>query len=340
MLYAVFVIRCADGGESKRLIKTLQILLGTYAYRVARMLRFGAGNTLSEQLLAGARGACLGRRQYAAQRHFRVLGARRQAAQVGRQLALAIDHAPAQQMHGVLIVAIQVRVEALLFQHKHALAQGQYLVERVGAEFFEGEPLPVDHACSEKSAKEHHFKGAREKKPYCGAGSTVLMAIRWLAATDSSLCQVSSDDGQGDVDIAARGVRVRAHDVGGGDQRFGGGALHAWQRDFQFHFDAEAGFDGADADMAFDSQVGWHGDLVAATDEFDGADEAGRVAGGEQLFRVGADGAVAAQFFRRGQFHVQHIVGRDGAAFAATGGSCLGAVQDLFDRHDGFLWFI
>src|SRR5450830_490479 len=203
MLYAVFVIRCADGGESKRLIKAFQIPLGADADRVARVLRFGARDAFGQQLLAGARGACLGCRQYAAQRHFRVLGARRQAAQVGRQLALAIDHAPAQQMHGVLIVAIQVRVEALLFQHKHALAQGQYLVERVGAEFFEGEPLPVDHACSEKSAKEHHFKGAREKKPYCGAGSTVLMAIRWLAAPDRTVAS--------DSDLWPRSATVLKH---------------------------------------------------------------------------------------------------------------------------------
>ena len=76
------------------------------------------------------------------------------------------------------------------------------------------------------------------------------------------------DDRQGDVDVAARGVRVRADDVGGGDQRFGGGAFHAWQRDFQFHFDAEACFDGADADIAFDGQVRWHGDLVASPTNF------------------------------------------------------------------------
>jgi len=56
-------------------------------------------------------------------------------------------------MHGWLIVAIEVRVEALLFQHKHALAQSQHLIQRVRAEFLEGVPLPVDRAVSRKKGK-------------------------------------------------------------------------------------------------------------------------------------------------------------------------------------------
>nr|GEU28338.1 hypothetical protein [Tanacetum cinerariifolium] len=134
------------------------------------------------------------------------------------------------------------------------------------------------------------------------------------------------NDGQGDVDVATGGVRVRAHDVGGVDQFLGGLAVHAWQRNFQFHFDAETGRDRADAHGAFDRDVGRHGDLVAATHEFHRAQEAGRVTGSKQLLGVGAGGAGATEFFWRGQLDVQHVIRRDGFAFTAAGGGCSSAV--------------
>ena len=60
-------------------------------------------------------------------------------------------------------------------------------------------------------------------------------------------------------------------------------------------------------------------------------------AGGEQLLRVGARPARAAQFPGRGQLYVKHVVGRDGAAFAASSGGGLGRVKDLFDGHGALL---
>ncbi|GAA3493643.1 hypothetical protein GCM10019016_007420 [Streptomyces prasinosporus] len=51
----------------------------------------------------------------------------------------------------------------------------------------------------------------------------------------------------------------------------------------------------------------------------EGAAEAGRVAGREQLLRIGAP-AVAAQFRGGAQTDVQLAVGGDGAALAAVGG--------------------
>jgi len=54
-------------------------------------------------------------------------------------------------------VAVEVRVQALLFQHEHALAQGQHLVQVVGTEFVERVPLPGDHAYSGKIRKRAPF---------------------------------------------------------------------------------------------------------------------------------------------------------------------------------------
>jgi hypothetical protein len=50
------------------------------------------------------------------------------------------------------------------------------------------------------------------------------------------------------------------------------------------------------------------------------ADEAGRVAGSEELLGVGAGAAVAAQFLGRGQVQLDAAVGRLGGAGAAAGG--------------------
>ena len=64
----------------------------------------------------------------------------------------------------------------------------------------------------------------------------------------------------------------------------------AWMR--------EAGGNRADADFAGDGRGRGQRDLLLAGDELQRAQEAGRIAGGEQLFRVGAGPAGAAEFAR------------------------------------------
>jgi hypothetical protein len=60
------------------------------------------------------------------------------------------------------------------------------------------------------------------------------------------------------------------------------------------------------------------------------AHEAGRVTGGEQLFRIGRV-TLAAHFLRRRQAHVQQIVAGDGTAVAAAGGVRFCGVQDFVE---------
>ncbi|KAG0923734.1 hypothetical protein G6F32_014165 [Rhizopus arrhizus] len=110
-------------------------------------------------------------------------------------------------------------------------------------------------------------------------------------------------------------------------------ARYARNGEGQLGLDAETGRDLADAHLAGDGGVGRQRDLGLAGHELQRAQEAGRIAGREQLLRVGARAAGAAQLARGRQLDVQHVVGLDGTAFAAAGGGGLGGVQNLFDGH-------
>ena len=74
--------------------------------------------------------------------------------------------------------------------------------------------------------------------------------------------------GQAHVDIAARGVGVRAHGVRLVHQRLGDVALQARQRDAQVDLDAEAGRDRADADVAGDRDILGRATLSRAATNF------------------------------------------------------------------------
>src|SRR5690606_15953490 len=78
-------------------------------------------------------------------------------------------------------------------------------------------------------------------------------------------------------------------------------------------------------------------DLPAAGDELQRAEEARRVAGGEQLFGIGARPAGAAELARGGQLHVERAVSGTGAPVAAAGGGGSGGVEDLLDGHGALL---
>lgn len=124
---------------------------------------------------------------------------------------------------------------------------------------------------------------------------------------------------EGDVDVAAGGAGVWADFVRFGDERFGSGFVHAGQRDVEDDAEAEVVLRVfAEADVGVNGKALRHGDFFVAGDEAHRADEAGGVARGKELFGVGA-GAVAAQFFRWGEFDVQFAVVSFGSAVAAAG---------------------
>src|SRR5690606_28367472 len=110
-------------------------------------------------------------------------------------------------------------------------------------------------------------------------------------------------------------------------------AVDAGRGDGERGLDAEAGRDLADADLAGDAGGRRQRDLLLAGHELQRAQEAGRVAGGEQLFGIGAWAAGAAQLARRGQLHVEDAVVGAGAAVTAPGGGSGGGVEDLLDGH-------
>src|SRR5690606_5891978 len=139
------------------------------------------------------------------------------------------------------------------------------------------------------------------------------------------------------LDVAAGGVGVRAHLVCLLDQRLQGVAGEPRRGHRQRGLQAEATAQGADAHVGGDRGRGRQRNLLLAGDELQRAQEAGRVAGGEQLLRVGAFAARAAQLARRGQGEVELAVGGGGAAFAAAGGGGGAGVEDLLEGHGGLL---
>src|SRR5690606_20216264 len=137
----------------------------------------------------------------------------------------------------------------------------------------------------------------------------------------------SVGDRQRHVDVSAGGVGVGADDVRLLDQRLQRVAVDPRGRDGERGLDAEAGRDLADADLAGDAGGRRQCDLLPGRYELQRAEEAGRVARGEQLFGIGAGTAAAAQLARGGQLHVEHLVVGPGAAVAASGGGRGGGVE-------------
>ncbi|KAF5290909.1 hypothetical protein FQR65_LT20556 [Abscondita terminalis] len=131
----------------------------------------------------------------------------------------------------------------------------------------------------------------------------------WLEPPGRMVAPALSGQRDLHVDVAARGVGVGAD-----------------LADLQARGDAVGVGDGAQVHFGVDGQVLGQGDLLLAGHGLDGADEAGRVAGGEQLLGIGARAAGAG----RRQGHVQAAVIGARGAIAAAGGVGAGGVQELF----------
>src|SRR5208283_2596387 len=72
----------------------------------------------------------------------------------------------------------------------------------------------------------------------------------------------------------------------------------------------------SNADCGGHRRVAWHLRAAVRGDELHGAEEASRIAGGEQFFWIGAVATRAAQFLRRRQAHFKSTVQGGGAAIA------------------------
>ena len=114
-------------------------------------------------------------------------------------------------------------------------------------------------------------------------------------------------------------------------------ARQAGHRDGQLGLDPETGGQRTDADLAGDRGVGGQGLLLLGGHELQRTQEAGGIAGGKQLFRVGALAASAAQLAGRGQAYGQTAVVGAGAALTAAGGGGGGGVEDLVEAHGSVL---
>src|SRR5579863_10655544 len=98
------------------------------------------------------------------------------------------------------------------------------------------------------------------------------------------LAENASDHRQADIDVITRGVGVGAHLMRLGDQRLGIRARQPRQRDLQRDVETETAFRArADADRRRYRCVGGYLRAALRRDEFHRADEAGGVAGREEL---------------------------------------------------------
>ncbi len=100
--------------------------------------------------------------------------------------------------------------------------------------------------------------------------------------------------------------------------------------DVQFCFDTKTGRQRTNTHFAFNKGIFWQGKFVACRHELHRAQEAGRVARGKQLLRVGHVSPHAAHLFWHTQFDVQYAIGGGGTTVTATGGFCFGGINNFF----------
>jgi hypothetical protein len=138
-----------------------------------------------------------------------------------------------------------------------------------------------------------------------------------------------ADERERDLDVAARGVRVRAHVVCGVGELLAALGRHVGRVDVELDGEAEAALAvRADADARADGRV-LGVDLELAGDRVHRAEEARGVAGGEELLGVGAL-AGPAHLLGGTRLEVQGVVlAADVAVAAPAGGVGDGGVSDL-----------
>lgn len=140
-------------------------------------------------------------------------------------------------------------------------------------------------------------------------------------------------DGQRHGNISLRGVRIRADDMRFGDEIFDHGPIQSGNADRQSGFDPKTFtiIAWSDANVRRDRSVGGNLHVRFAGDKFKRSEEAGRVACCEELFRIGAGFAIAAEFFRGGERDGENSIDGRRFAFAAAGGCNLGAIKNVHE---------
>src|ERR1022692_3734142 len=202
-----------------------------------------------------------------------------------------------------------------------------------------------DHAadCDRRGGASELAAGRALPRPGSGAGAPVQPALRncfrrWRAVRsplpESGSADVPAVHGQRHVDVAAGGIGVRAHLMGGcNDPRRLLRVLNLRQGYVEFHGELETTLPGRQqAHPAVDRDIAHLGAFTTA-DHAQGALEAGRVAHGEELFRVRAT-ALAAHLRRRAELHIQgSVIRAPVAACPAACDRCLRRVKN--SRHLG-----
>ena len=137
-----------------------------------------------------------------------------------------------------------------------------------------------------------------------------------------------------DGEVATRRVRIGAYDMRLIDELLRERCVYAWQRNRERDIETEtfAVVPGAYAHLRGDPRIIGNLHLALARDEFQGAEETGRIAGCEQLLGIVPLASRSAEFFWGNEIYVERSVGGGGGSGSTTGGSGLGAIKDV---HQG-----
>ena len=144
---------------------------------------------------------------------------------------------------------------------------------------------------------------------------------------------IGSDKYQPHRDIAACGVRVRAHCVRLLDEQIGLRSRKPWEANLQLDLNPESPWYRSHTDTGFDLRVRRKRNALPRGDIPHDSQKAGCIAGCEQLLRSGPAAVCPAQLARPGHFQIQSAIG--GHCPDIASGRCLhlGAVENLLDQH-------
>jgi hypothetical protein len=138
------------------------------------------------------------------------------------------------------------------------------------------------------------------------------------------------DDAELHIHIVASSIRVGARLVRFGDERLGLGSVDAGQGNLQRDLEAETAL-GARPDTYSRGHGGVRWDLRPAlrSNELHCADEAGCIAGGEELFGIRTGSTRAAEFLRLAELDVEGPVEGSGMPVTAACGACGSAIENV-----------
>ncbi|EGE56507.1 hypothetical protein RHECNPAF_6420054 [Rhizobium etli CNPAF512] len=143
---------------------------------------------------------------------------------------------------------------------------------------------------------------------------------------------VRSGNDQLDVDVATRGLRIRAGPVRLVDKRLGDIRLDAGQADLEPGLQKIIAVRRPEIDFGIHRSFRGKPDLQLAGGDAHRADEAGRPAGGEKLFGIGAGPRAAG----RREFDVELSVIALRRPVAPPGGAGLAGIENLVDLGHGY----